>query len=111
MKARRQNPRVVALVIYALFVNLAWFATVSAHHAGSIDAWCSASRDGAAARQTLTEHDSCHDFCGAHAGPSVLGEGSATRPLAGPMAVDLIFDAVTLASPAMPWLARGPPSG
>jgi len=111
MKARRHSPRVVALVIYALFVNLAWFAAASAHHAGSIDAWCSASRDSAAARQTLTEHDSCHDFCGAHAGPSVLSEGSATRPLAGPMAVHPISDAITLASPAMPWPARGPPPG
>lgn len=111
MNRLRHNARVVALVIYALVVNLAWFASASAHHANRAEVFCSQSAGvtGIASGHTQDErHDGCQEFCGStfaalapilSPGVPILEVHSAFLPLA----------VRNVAASSAPWQARGPP--
>lgn len=111
MNRLRHNARLIALVIYALVVNLAWFASASAYHANRVEVFCSQSvgATGTASGHTQDErHDGCQAFCGSSfaalapmlsPGVPILDVHSTFLPLA----------VRYVASPLAPWQARGPP--
>lgn len=111
MNRLRHNARVVALMIYALVVNLAWFASASAHHANRAEAFCSqsAGATGTASGHTQDErHDGCQAFCGSSFAAfapvlSLFPPVVETRSSFLPLAVQHV------ASTSAPWQARGPP--
>ena len=111
MKRLRHNARVIALVIYALVVNLAWFASASAHHAERAEVFCSQSAGAAGTASGQTQHER-HDGCQAFCGSSVV----AGAPVLSLLAPDFeaLSSSLPLALPApaitsAPWHARGPP--
>lgn len=109
----RRNSRVVALVIYALLVNLAWFAAASAHHIDFADAFCaqSTAAEGHGLAPQGSTHDACHQFCGANgtaiASPTVA---SIAAPSVG-MPRSAVETAVDALVRPMAWQARAPPLG
>ena len=111
MNRLRHNARIVALVIYALVVNLAWFATASAHHADRAEVFCSQSTSGAG---TGVEHsqDERHDGCQAFCGSSVAALApilSLAVPILEARSTALPLAARNVAAALAPWQARGPP--
>lgn len=112
MNRLSHNPRIVALVIYALLVNLVWFAAASAHQLDLTDAWCSQSSNLPEASGPASQsdrHEACHQFCGA--ARAALAPAVVAAITHAPV---IVSDAATdpAAMPRMaasPWQARGPP--
>lgn len=112
MNRLRHNPRIVALVIYALLVNLVWFAAASARHVVLADALCSQTTSSSPASDQAPpsdRHDGCHQFCGGHGVPPLP---TAATALAFPVgALSHVLGAAIEGPEAdtAPWQARGPP--
>lgn len=112
MDRLRHNTRVTALVIYALIVNLAWFAAASAHHVDPATAMCSQSGSGAAVGEHMPQserHDACHQFCGSHGAAVAAPAIDAPAHIGLDSPHPLVVAAVDVGLIALPWQARGPP--
>lgn len=114
MRAIRHNPRLIALVIYALLVNLAWFAAASAHHADAPGSWCSQTTVDVPAGGALgaqgDSHEGCHHFCGATVGAATSVAVASPIFAVASNIVARPQSSVRFAWTDMAWQARGPPA-
>lgn len=113
MTACRKSPRLVALLIYALLLNLVGQAAAVAHRLADAGTWCGAatfaSTDTTDPEQEARAHAACVFVCGA----SVAMAGPEHTTVALLVVVPVSLVALTHGHPptmnAAPWRARGPP--